>query len=333
MTKYTNSYFLVTGACGFIGSHLCEHLLAHGKKVIGIDNFDPFYERSFKEKNLQLIKKQAKTQEQFLFFEVSILENQKMQKLLNPYTIELVIHLAAKAGVRPSLVDPLGYTATNINGTVNILELCRMKKIKKHILASSSSVYGNNKKVPFAETDNVDQAISPYAATKKACEVLAYTYARLYQINTAVLRFFTVYGPRQRPDLAIHKFCRLISQGKPIDFYGDGTTKRDYTYIDDIIDGILKTIAWLYTTETQNQNFKYEIFNLGESCTTELIRLVNLIEEGLQKKAIRRNSDLPPGDVPITYADIAKAKKILDYKPTTLLETGLKKFIIWFAKK
>lgn len=321
------THILVTGAAGFIGSHLCENLLAQNLNVIGIDNFDSFYSREIKESNLKQIKKRISSSNSFKFHEVSINDTQEILELLKDIEVEMIVHLAAKAGVRPSIEDPLGYSKTNIDGTLSIMELCRIKNIKYHVFASSSSVYGNNKKVPFEETDNVDLPISPYAATKKSCELLCHTYAHLYKIHTACLRFFTVYGPRQRPDLAIHKFTKLINSGDTISMYGDGSTKRDYTYIDDIIDGIIKAIKWI---KQPSDKIKYEIFNLGESHTTELNKLIQVLEKSIGKSAKINKMPMQPGDVNITYANITKAKEVLGYNPKTLIEEGIPKFVEWF---
>jgi UDP-glucuronate 4-epimerase len=232
------------------------------------------------------------------------------------------------AGVRPSIQDPLLYEEVNVRGTMNILELMKKNNIKKFVCASSSSVYGNNEKVPFSEEDNVDRAISPYAATKKTCEIIAHTYFYLYNINTIMLRFFTVYGPRQRPDLAIHKFTKMISAGEKIPFYGDGTTQRDYTYIEDIIDGVTKSIKYV----EENENV-YEIINLGESETISLKRMVETIEKELKIKAILDIQPMQDGDVNRTYADISKAKEILKYKPETKFDDGIKKFVNWYTNQ
>ena len=232
------------------------------------------------------------------------------------------MHLAARAGVRPSLAEPKLYAETNINGTLNLLELAREHGVKQFVFGSSSSVYGINAKVPFAEDDRIHQPISPYAATKAAGELLCHTYSHLYDIRTVCLRFFTVYGARQRPDLAIHKFSKLITEGKPIQVFGDGTTRRDYTYIDDIIQGVRASMDY--------DGSIHEIFNLGESETTELSRLIELLEENLDMKAIIDRQPMQPGDVPITFADISKARQLLGYDPKTKIEDGIPKFVEWF---
>ena len=250
-----------------------------------------------------------------------------METVFSKYKFDLVFNPAAMAGVRPSLLDPILYEEVNIKGYMNILEMCKKYGIKKFIQASSSSVYGNNKSVPFKETDVVDFAISPYAATKKSGEVMGHVYHKLYGIDMIQLRFFTVYGPKQRPDLAIHKFTKMILEEKPIPFYGDGDTKRDYTYIDDIVDGILKSTEYLF----KNENV-YEIFNLGESHVISLKEMVETIENELGKKAILNKQPMQPGDVEKTYADITKAKTMLGYNPQTDFKDGIKKFVEWYKK-
>ena len=311
--------FLVTGAAGFIGSHLCERLIAKGHTVIGLDNFDAFYDRKIKESNIQSLLKSDK----FKLIEGDIRNAGCVQSICKA-GIDIIVHLAAKAGVRPSIEDPLGYADVNINGTLVLLEAAKKFNIKKFIFASSSSVYGNNKKVPFAETDNVDFPISPYAATKKAGELISYTYHSLYNIDISCLRFFTVYGPRQRPDLAIYKFAKLISAGKPIPMFGDGSMMRDFTYIDDIIDGIVAAI---------DKCSGYEIYNLGESRPIRLDDLIREIEKALGKKATIDRLPLQLGDVEKTFADVNKAKGELGYNPNTEISAGLKKFVEWFNRK
>ena len=323
----------VTGGAGFIGSHLCEALLRDNRIVVTFDNFDPFYDRKLKERNIQSIQKMIQEEEieasHFRLIEGDI----RNIELLNEIFSELmqldgnitILHIAAKAGVRPSIENAPLYTDVNIIGTQNIFEVAKSFGIKKVIYASSSSVYGENKKVPFSEEDSVDAPISPYAMTKKSNELLAHTYHHLYAIDTIGLRFFTVYGPRQRPDLAINKFTRMIDSGEAIPFYGDGSTHRDYTYIDDIIDGILRSINYIESHENV-----YEILNLGESQTTTLSELVTYIENALGKKAIINHLPLQPGDVPQTYADISKAKRVIGYRPTTLISEGITKYVAWY---
>jgi len=310
---------IVTGAAGFIGSHLCEKLLSQNHLVLGIDNFDPFYDKRIKEKNLE----NAFKGNSFKLFEVDILEKSKLSQIFRENQIDLVIHIAAKAGVRPSIKDPIGYYNTNVIGTLNILEVMKENGCKKMIFASSSSVYGNNKKVPFSETDIVDNPISPYAASKKASELLCHTYHHLYGFDIFALRFFTVYGPRQRPDLAIHKFTKLLLEGKEIPFYGDGTSSRDYTYIDDIIDGIIGAVKKLHG---------FEIINIGNSYGVSLTKMINIIEEKLSKIAILKKMPMQAGDVKLTFADISKAKKILGYEPRVNFEIGIANFIKWYIE-
>lgn len=312
-------HILVTGGAGFIGSHLVDKLLKEGKKVVVLDNFDPFYDPAIKRKNLL----QAYDYNEFKFYEIDILKRESLEDIFSKYNFDSVVHIAAKAGVRPSIIDPSGYFSTNVQGTLNLLECCKKFKVNKFIFASTSSIYGNNKKVPFSEQDLVDYPVSPYAATKKSAELMCHTYYHLYGIKTYALRLFTVYGPRQRPDLAIHKFFKLIYHSQPIPFFGDGTTTRDYTFIDDIIDGITKSI------EKVNG---FEIINLGESRTIALNDLVALIEKISGKKAQKNNLPKQPGDVERTYADISKAKKILNYNPNFQIEEGLEIFHQWFIK-
>ena len=308
---------LVTGGAGFIGSHLCEKLIGLNKKVICIDDFNDFYDPQTKEKNISKII----NNKNFILYREDIRNYEKLKEIFKKNKIDKIIHLAARAGVRPSLQQPLLYQDVNVRGTLNVLELAKEFKVKNFVFASSSSVYGINKKIPFSEIDNVDNPISPYAATKKACELLCYNYHHLYKIPVTCLRFFTVYGPRGRPDMAVYKFTKLINEGKEVEMYGDGTTKRDYTYIEDILQGVLAAVE---------KNFDFEIINLGESRTVELKYLIMLIEKNLGKKAKIKIMNMQPGDVPITYADITKAKKLLNYNPKTNIEEGIKKFIEWY---
>ncbi len=309
----------VTGAAGFIGSHLCERLLSQGWEVVGLDNFDPFYDRTIKEDNLLT----AKQSEAFTFVEGDIRDAACMSRICKDGSIDMIVHLAARAGVRPSIQDPLGYADININGTLSLLETARHYSIRKFIFASSSSVYGNHQKVPFSEADNVDYPVSPYAATKKAGELICHTYSYLYGMDITCLRFFTVYGPRQRPDLAIHKFTRLIEDGQPIPVFGDGSMTRDFTYIDDIIDGV---------TASMLRCKGYHIYNLGESRPIRLDRLIEAIEKTMGQKAILNHLPEQPGDVRQTYADVSRAAREIGYQPKTEFEEGLARFVRWFRE-
>jgi UDP-glucuronate 4-epimerase len=309
---------IVTGAAGFIGSHLSERLLKNGWTVVGVDNFDNFYDPQVKHDNI----KDCLRNRQFKLVEADIRDSAAMDKVTDEGA-DVIVHLAARAGVRPSIAQPALYADVNINGTVTLLEAAKKNNIKKFVFASSSSVYGNNRKVPFSEDDNVDFPISPYAATKKAGELICHTYHHLNRIAMTCLRFFTVYGPRQRPDLAIHKFAKLIEDGKPIPVYGDGSMMRDFTYIDDIIDG---TVAGI------NKCAGYNIYNLGESRPVTVNTLISEIERALGKKAVIERLPPQPGDVERTYADVTKARRDLGYNPNTDISDGLKRFVEWFRQ-
>ncbi|MBN2089832.1 GDP-mannose 4,6-dehydratase [candidate division KSB1 bacterium] len=309
----------LTGGAGFIGSHLCEALLKRGDSIDCIDNFNDYYDPQIKRTNIE----QALAYPEFKLIEGDILDTELLEQQFKQNNYDLIVHLAARAGVRPSLKQPLLYQEVNIQGTMNLLELARKYQVHKMVFASTSSVYGNNKKVPFSESDFVDQPVSPYAATKRACEIIAYTYYHLFKISVTCLRFFTVYGPRQRPDMAIHKFTNLIHHEKPIPMFGDGSSRRDYTYIEDIIHGVVQAI---------DRCDGYHIFNLGESNTISLKELIQLIEKYLGKKAIIDAHPFQPGDVEITYADISKAREELEYQPKTLVEVGVKNFVEWYLK-
>jgi UDP-glucuronate 4-epimerase len=323
----------ITGGAGFIGSHLCEALLREGREVVTLDNFDPFYDPAIKHKNLQAIEAMMRAEaidpSAFRWVEGDIRDRELLESIFTGLKETgksvTIIHIAAKAGVRPSIDNAPLYTEVNMTGTQNIFEIAKTFGIDKVLFASSSSVYGENKKVPFSEEDPVDHPISPYAMTKKANELLAYTYHHLYGIDTIGLRFFTVYGPRQRPDLAISKFTRMIDRGEAIPFYGDGSTRRDYTYIDDIIAGVRTALHYLERNEKV-----YEILNLGESQTTTLRDLVGHIEAALGKKAIIDPLPMQPGDVPQTYADISKARRLIGYDPHTLIEEGIARYTAWY---
>ncbi len=309
---------LVTGAAGFIGSHLTERLLKEGHAVTGVDSFDAFYDPQIKRRNIA----GALEHPSFNLVEADIRDQAAMDKAIGE-DVDAIVHLAARAGVRPSIEQPALYTDVNINGTVVLLEIARLRGIKKFVFASSSSVYGNNKKVPFSEDDNVDFPISPYAATKKAGELICHTYHHLYDIGMTCLRFFTVYGPRQRPDLAIHKFARLIEAGEPIPVYGDGSMRRDFTYIDDIINGVVAAI---------DRCSGYQIYNLGESRPICVSDLIAEIEKALGKQAVKNHLSVQPGDVNQTYADVAKAQRDLDYSPATHINQGLAEFVAWLRQ-
>ena len=321
--------FLVTGGAGFIGSNLCEYLLQNKDKIIVVDNFNDFYEPEIKRTNIAEMKELMKVKNipdvNLIIEEGDIRDIAFLTSVFSSYKIDTIVHLAAMAGVRPSILDPLLYNDVNIRGTLNLLDMCNKFAINKFIFASSSSVYGNNVKVPYAESDSVDFPISPYAATKKSGELLCHVYSHLYGINIACLRFFTVYGRRQRPDLAIYKFSKLMISKKEISIFGDGSTQRDYTYIDDIIQGIDKAITWASTG-----THKYEIFNLGRSDTITLKYMVQRLEVALGVKASLKYLPMQPGDVTITYADISKSKDILGYNPLTKFDDGIPVFIKWF---
>jgi UDP-glucuronate 4-epimerase len=311
--------FLITGGAGFIGSHLVDRLLTtEVEHITVLDDFNDFYNPEIKRNNVHDHLKDPRYQ----LAEVDIRDQKALDHLLANDAFDCIVHLAARAGVRPSLTQPQLYNETNITGTLNLLEFARQHNIKQFVFGSSSSVYGINAKVPFSEDDPIRQPISPYAATKGAGELLCHTYSHLYGIRCICLRFFTVYGPRQRPDLAIHKFARLISEGKPIPVYGDGTTRRDYTYVDDIIDGVVAAIDY--------DKSDYEVINLGESRTVELRELIALLEKELDAHAVIDRQPPQPGDVPQTFADITRARNLLGYKPVTPIEEGLSKFVAWF---
>jgi nucleoside-diphosphate-sugar epimerase len=312
----------VTGAAGFIGSHLCEALLTQGHTVIGIDNFDPFYDRDLKEQNLQICRQSPS----FFFYEGDAGDADLLNSL--PHKIEVVVHLAAKAGVLPSLKNPKAYIDANISVTNTLLEWMRSKSISKFVFASSSSVYGNSASIPFIETDPVNEPISPYAFTKRSCELMNYTYHNLYGIDVVNLRFFTVYGERQRPDLAIRKFVHRIFSGLSISVYGDGSTARDYTYCKDTVSGITGAIDYV----TQHTGV-YEIFNLGNNKPITLLELIAAIGKACGKEPILVFEDKKPGDVDITFASIEKAKEKLGYHPQTTLENGMARFVTWYKEQ
>ena len=318
---------LVTGGAGFIGSNLIDRLLLEGNKVLTIDNFNDFYDPKIKRNNIEEIRSNMKENdidnEMFMLYEGDFRDVEFLAAVFDN-KIDYIVHLAGMAGVRPSIENPKLYYDVNVTGTLNILEEAKKRNIDKIVFASSSSVYGNNEKVPFSESDMVDSPISPYAATKKAGELMCHTYSYLYNMSIACLRFFTVYGPRQRPDLAINKFAKLIEAESPIPFFGDGTTSRDYTFIDDIVDGIIKSIKW-----TDLENSKYDVFNLGGDKTISLKEMVETIEAAIGKKAIINKLPMQLGDVNRTCADIGHSNEILKYKPKVSFETGIQRFLEW----
>jgi UDP-glucuronate 4-epimerase len=334
--------FLVTGGAGFIGSHVCERLLRDDHHVWAFDDLNPFYDPKFKQRNLCEIQVLAPRNnpaqdtaaagrpaystgraKPFEFIHGDITDADALAEIFSSVQFDQVIHLAARAGVRSSLADPALYQRVNVEGTVNVLEAARKNGVKKITIASSSSVYGLNSKVPFSESDPVCSPISPYAVSKLACESLGHVWHHIHKMDVAMLRFFTVYGQRQRPDLAIYKFAELMTAGKPIPVFGDGSTARDYTFISDTLDGIIAC--------TQRE-FGFEVFNLGESQTVKLSYLIELLEAALGTKAVLDRQPMQPGDVPITFADISKARARLGYQPQVKIEQGIKLFAEWFKK-
>jgi len=309
---------LVTGGAGFIGSHLVEKLLAAGYDVAILDDFNDFYDPQIKHANIAAVAKDVAVHY------VDLRDNAAVRNLFHREKFQTIAHLAARAGVRPSIQHPQLYYDTNVSGTLHLLDAARVTGLERFIFASSSSVYGISKTVPFSEDQHLSQTISPYAATKIAGEFLCSTFSHLYQMRVIALRYFTVYGPRQRPDLAIHQFTRRIYAGQPIDQFGNGRTRRDYTYIDDVIEGTMAALKY--------DGPLFDIFNLGESETTRLKDLIAAIENALGKKAKINRLPEQPGDMPLTCADISKARKLLGYNPTTRLRDGLPRFIDWFLR-
>ena len=307
---------LVTGGAGFIGSHTCERLLERGDHVTILDNFNDFYDPGIKRENLEAMARVGTPE----VAEGDLRDEALIARLFEEGSFDCVLHLAAMAGVRPSLEAPLYYEDVNVRGTLLLLEQLRQRPETRFVCASSSSVYGGNTKVPFSEADDIPHPISPYAATKRSCELHSYTYHHLYGIPTTMLRFFTVYGPRQRPEMAIAKFVRLVDEGKPLPFFGDGSTRRDYTYVDDIVDGVLRSI---------DRCEGYEIYNLGESETTTLAELVEAIGEACGKEPVLDRQPMQPGDVLVTYADVSKAKERLGYNPSTKVGEGIRRYVEW----
>jgi UDP-glucuronate 4-epimerase len=309
---------LITGAAGFIASHLSERLLQNGHSLVGLDNFDDFYDPAVKEQNLAV----ARDHSHFTLVRGDIRDGEELARL--PEDIHTIVHIAARAGVRPSIADPILYYDVNVLGTLRLLELARVRRIHRFVFASSSSVYGNNEKVPFSESDPVDHPISPYAASKKAGELLCHTYTHLYGITCLNLRLFTVYGPRQRPDLAIHKFARLMAAGEEIPMFGDGTSRRDYTYIDDILQGVEGAIRWVDEHEGT-----FETLNLGESRTVELREMIRVLGEEMGVEPRVRQLPEQPGDVDRTYSDISRARSLLGYDPRWDFRAGVREFVKW----
>ena len=314
---------LVTGAAGFIGSWLTERLLEGGDEVVGLDNFDPFYDREIKQRNLAAAHGSAA----FRLVEADLRERPDVFALFADGAFDAVAHLAAKAGVRPSLADPAGYYDTNLIGTANLLEAMREAGCHRLVFASSSSVYGNNRKVPFHEDDRVDAPISPYAATKKAGEELCHVYHAVHGFSILALRFFTAYGPRQRPEMAIHAFTRRLFAGEPIPVFGDGSMERDFTYIDDVVDGVASAVDHVIANET------FDIVNLGESEPSRLSRLVAALEAATGHEATIDRREVPPGDVERTFADVSRARGLLRYEPRVGLDEGLRRFVEWYRRE
>lgn len=310
---------LLTGAAGFIGSHLAERLLAEGEEVIGLDSFDAFYDPGLKEANVRSLSDNTR----FRLVRGDIRDQDVVSAL--PDGIDTVVHLAARAGVRPSIEEPELYTDVNVLGTMKLLELAAARGIPTFLFASSSSVYGNSKTVPFVESDPVDRPISPYAATKKAGELLCHTATHLHGFSCMCLRFFTVYGPRQRPDLAIRKFAQLMTEGREIPMFGDGSTERDYTYIDDILDGIMGSLRY-----ARSHPGSYEVVNLGESRTISLREMIDTVADVFQVRPNVVQHPLQPGDVMRTYADVSRARELFGYDPTTGFREGVERFAEWF---
>ncbi|MBU1167755.1 GDP-mannose 4,6-dehydratase [Patescibacteria group bacterium] len=311
---------LVTGAAGFIGSHISETLLARGDEVIGVDNFCDYYDPLIKENNIS----DFENNKYFRLYRADIDSYPVMNHIFNKEKPQKVIHLAARAGVRASIQEPLLFSQVNNVGTSNLLELSHQHGVENFVFSSSSSVYGNNEKIPFAEEDNVDYPISPYAATKKAGELLCHVYSHLHDLPCTCLRLFTVYGPKGRPDMAPYKFVKAVFEEQKLTKYGDGTMRRDYTFVDDITKGIISAL---------DHEYKFEIINLGNSDPVELNDFIAIVESLVGKKAKIETLPVPPGDVKVTYADINKAKKLLDYQPTTSFDAGMDKFVSWFGSK
>jgi len=311
---------LVTGGAGFIGSHLCERLVSDGHRLTIMDELNDFYAPAMKHANLDAIRAAGP----FTFFECDICDRKRVFSALESSRPEVIVHLAARAGVRPSVADPLLYERVNVRGTMTLLEAARVFRVKRFVFASSSSVYGVTDRVPFSESDYRGLPASPYAATKAAGEALCYTYSHLYGIAAVCLRFFTVFGPRQRPDLAIRKFTEMIEEGLTIPVFGDGSTRRDYTFVDDIVQGVVSAMAY---------DCAYEIFNLGNSQPVSLTKMIETIEQAIGKRARIRRLPEQPGDVPLTYADVSKAGRLLGYAPKTPIQEGIPKYVEWYLSR
>ncbi len=314
---------MVTGGAGFIGSHVVDKLLARGDVVVCVDNLNNYYDPKIKLKNIS----HNLSNPNFHFYVLDLENKDQVAPLFAKYKVDKILHLAAKAGVRPSIIDPIGYKEANVSATVNLLQLANEFGIKHFVCASSSSVYGANSKVPFSEDDSTDKPMSPYAASKKACEIYCYNYSHLSDLNVTCLRYFTVYGPRNRPDMAIYKFAESIADGKEIAVYGEGDeVKRDWTFVADIVEGTIRALDL-------SDKHKFEILNIGHNTPVPVTYLVSLLEKELGKKAKIKRSKLPPGDVPITFADTSKIKKLLNWQPTTSIEEGVKHFAKWFKQR
>ncbi len=313
--------YLVTGGAGFIGSHLIERLLSEGGEVVALDNFDPFYDEALKWENVSLLAEN----ERFAFLQGDLRDSALLEKIFQHHRIDAVVHLAAKAGVRPSIAEPEAYFDVNVRGTLTLLEAMQRNGVKRLMFASSSSVYGNQTKIPFAETDDVSRPISPYAASKCAGELLAHSWHHLHGLDVACVRFFTVYGPRQRPDLAIRKFTELALADQPIPLYGDGSSRRDYTFVTDIVDGIVRLLAV--------PKWGYEIFNLGNGSPVTLLDMVRALEKKLGKPLKINFLEKQPGDVEQTHADIRKAAEWCGYQPEVSLDEGVAQFVEWFNRR
>jgi UDP-glucuronate 4-epimerase len=316
---------LLTGGAGFIGSHVAEALLRRGVKLTVVDNLDRFYSPAWKKENLAEVRRAGA----FEFCEGNICDEKALREIFARTRPTSVIHLAARAGVRPSIEQPLLYERVNVQGTVTLLELSREFHVARFLFGSSSSVYGATSRAPFSEDQVELRPISPYAATKLAGEMLCYTYAHLYRLPVTCLRFFTVYGPRQRPDLAIHKFTALMEAGQPVPIFGDGSTGRDYTYVDDIVAGVMAALDF---EPGRDGGAPFEVFNLGNAQPVKLTKLVEMLEQAMGRKAVREQKPLQPGDVPLTWASVAKAERLLGYRPATSLEEGLRRFVAWYRE-